>query len=143
MNWNPSSWRKRPAAQQPSYPDPVALASVETMLASAAPLTSAADNLELTNAMAEVAKGRAFLLQGGDCAETFAEFGADRVRLSFNLILHMAALIRASTNQPVVKVARMAGQFAKPRSSPTETIGTQSLPTYRGDIVNGPGSSMR
>ncbi len=138
MNWTPSSWRKRPAMQMPTYADPVALGSVETMLASAPPLTTAADNLELSNAMAEVAEGRAFLLQGGDCAETFAEFGADRVRLSFNLILHMAALIRASSGQPVVKVARMAGQFAKPRSSPTETIGTLTLPVYRGDIVNGP-----
>jgi 3-deoxy-7-phosphoheptulonate synthase len=139
MSWTPQSWRDHPAAQLPVYPDAAALATVESCLASAAPLTAIADSARLTAALGEVAAGRGFLLQGGDCAETFAEFGADKVRVTFNLLLEMAAMIRASGHDNVVKVARIAGQFAKPRSAGSETIDGITLPTYRGDIVNGPG----
>jgi len=138
MSWNPASWRDRPAVQLPTYPDADALATVESCLASAAPLTSMSDSRRLTETLAEVAEGRAFLLQGGDCAETFAEFGADKVRVTFDLLLEMAAMIRAAGAGPVVKVARIAGQFAKPRSSDSETLDGVTLPAYRGDIINGP-----
>jgi len=138
MSWNPRSWRNRPATQLPAYPDPVALEMIETCLASAPPLASVAESRQLSADLAEVASGRGFLLQGGDCAESFAEFGADKVRLTFNLLLEMAAGLRPAGGGPVVKVARMAGQFAKPRSADTETIEGVTLPVYRGDIVNGP-----
>ncbi len=139
MSWTPDSWRARPVrAQLPAYPDARALAEVESCLSAAAPLIEVADAMLLRERLAEVAEGRRFLLQGGDCAETFAEFGADKVRQQFNLILQMAQIIHTGSDIPVVKVARMAGQFAKPRSADTETIGDLTLPSYRGDIVNGP-----
>jgi 3-deoxy-7-phosphoheptulonate synthase len=138
MTWSPQSWRTRHATQLPTYPDASALNEVESCLTSAAPLTTVAENRRLTAALAEVAAGRGFLLQGGDCAETFAEFGADKVRVTFNLLLEMAAMVRAGVQENVVKVARIAGQFAKPRSSQTETFGGVTLPAYRGDIINGP-----
>lgn len=138
MAWAPDSWQTRPAQQQPAYPDPLALASAESCLEASAPLASVTESRALTARLAEVATGRHFLLQGGDCAETFAEFGADKVRRSFNLLLQMAAMIRAAGCEEVIKVARMAGQFGKPRSAATETIGDETLPSYRGDIINGP-----
>jgi 3-deoxy-7-phosphoheptulonate synthase len=138
MSWTPSSWRDRPALQMPAYPDPHAVAMAESCLEASAPLGSVTENRILTAKLAEVAQGNGFLLQGGDCAETFAEFGADKVRRSFNLLLQMAAMIREASGGEVVKVARMAGQFAKPRSADMETIGGVTLPSYRGDIVNGP-----
>jgi 3-deoxy-7-phosphoheptulonate synthase len=138
MSWAPSSWRGRPARQLPAYPDPHALETAESCLAASTQLASVTENRALSAKLAEVADGRGFLLQGGDCAETFAEFGADKVRRSFNLMLQMAAMIRTAASGEVVKVARMAGQFGKPRSSPDETVGGVTLPTYRGDIVNGP-----
>ena len=137
MSWSPSSWRARPATQLPLYPDADALAAAVSCLAGAAPLASVADNRALGARIAEAAAGRAFLLQGGDCAETFAEFGADKVRTTFNLLLDMAALIAAGGQAEVITVARIAGQFAKPRSTDNETIGDVTLPAYRGDIVNG------
>ena len=137
MNWTPASWRDRPAQQMPAYPDPHALEMAESCLEASAPLGSVTENRLLTARLAEVAGGRGFLLQGGDCAETFAEFGADKVRRSFNLLLQMAAMIRETAGGEVVKVARMAGQFAKPRSAPSETVDGVELPSYRGDIVNG------
>lgn len=143
MSWTPQSWRACPATQLPAYPDQAALGAVESCLASAAPLTSVAEAQQLSARLAEVALGRAFLLQGGDCAESFAEFGADKVRLTFNLLLEMAATIRTGSGAPVVKVARLAGQFAKPRSTDMETIGGITLPVYRGDIVNGPDFDAR
>jgi 3-deoxy-7-phosphoheptulonate synthase len=143
MSWSPGSWRASAATQLPAYFDEVALNAVETCLASAAPLTSVAAGKQLTAELAEVAAGRGFLLQGGDCAESFAEFGADKVRLNFNLLLDAAASIRAAGHGPVVKVARIAGQFAKPRSVDTETIGGITLPAYRGDIVNAPDFDAR
>jgi len=138
MSWTPSSWRGRPALQLPSYPDPHALEMAESCLEASAPLGSVTENRILTAKLAEVAEGNGFLLQGGDCAETFAEFGADKVRRSFNLMLQMAAMIREASGGEVIKLARMAGQFAKPRSADMETIGGTTLPSYRGDIVNGP-----
>jgi 3-deoxy-7-phosphoheptulonate synthase len=138
MSWTPSSWRAHPALQLPLYPDPHALEMAESCLEASAPLGSVTENRALTAKLAEVSAGNGFLLQGGDCAETFAEFGADKVRRSFNLLLQMAAMIREAGSGEVVKLARMAGQFAKPRSADMETIGEVTLPSYRGDIVNGP-----
>jgi len=138
MSWSPSSWRERPARQLPAYPDPLALETAESCLEASAQLASVTENRALSAKLAEVADGRGFLLQGGDCAETFAEFGADKVRRSFNLLLQMAAMLRTAASGEVVKLARMAGQFGKPRSAPTETVNGITLPAYRGDIVNGP-----
>jgi 3-deoxy-7-phosphoheptulonate synthase len=138
MGWTPLSWRHHPAQQLPTYPDTLALDAAESCLEASAPLASVTESRALTAKLAEVAAGNGFLLQGGDCAETFAEFGADKVRRSFNLLLQMAAMIRSAGCGEVVKIARMAGQFGKPRSAATETIGDVTLPTYRGDIVNGP-----
>ncbi len=138
MSWTPASWRDKPALQMPSYPDRHALEMAESCLEASAPLGSVTENRLLTAKLADIAEGRGFLLQGGDCAETFAEFGADKVRRSFNLLLQMAAMLREAAGGEVVKVARMAGQFAKPRSTEMETLGGTSLPSYRGDIVNGP-----
>jgi 3-deoxy-7-phosphoheptulonate synthase len=143
MTWTPTSWRDHPALQMPSYPDPHALEIAESCLEASAPLGSVTENRALSAKLAEVAQGRGFLLQGGDCAETFAEFGADKVRRSFNLLLQMAAMIRTASSGEVVKIARMAGQFAKPRSADMETIGGIALPSYRGDIVNGPDFDAR
>ena len=138
MSWTPASWRGRPALQLPTYPDPHALEMAESCLEASAPLGSVTENRLLSSALADVAEGRGFLLQGGDCAETFAEFGADKVRRSFNLLLQMAAMIREASGGEVVKIARTAGQFAKPRSADIERLNDVELPTYRGDIVNGP-----
>ncbi|WRP27939.1 3-deoxy-7-phosphoheptulonate synthase [Sphingomonas sp. LY54] len=137
QGWTPADWRHRPAAQMPVYPDAEVLAQVEAELAAAQPLVHVADISHLKNRLAEVAAGRAFLLQGGDCAESFAEFGADKVRTTFNLLLQMSALLRAESDCDVVHLARIAGQFAKPRSSLSETIDGVTLPSYRGDAVNG------
>ena len=143
MSWTPSSWRGKPALQLPAYPDSRALATAESALAATEPLAPPAESRTLTAKLAGVAAGRGFLLQGGDCAETFAEFGADRVRRSFNLLLRMAAMIGEAADGEVVTVARMAGQFAKPRTAETETVGGTSLPAWRGDIVNGAGFDAR
>ncbi|MGS1017377.1 3-deoxy-7-phosphoheptulonate synthase [Allosphingosinicella humi] len=138
MTWSPASWRQHPMTQIPVYPDVAALGRVEQRLAAAAPLTTIADILHLKAQLAQVSAGRAFLLQGGDCAESFAEFGADKVRTTFNLLLQMGAMLRAESGTEVVHLARIAGQFAKPRSSLSETIDGVTLPSYRGDAVNGP-----
>jgi 3-deoxy-7-phosphoheptulonate synthase len=119
------------------YPDAQALASVEQTLRGMPPLVFAGEARRLTSLLADVEAGRAFLLQGGDCAESFKEFHADNIRDTFRLILQMAVVLTFAGGKPVVKVGRMAGQFAKPRSSPTETIGDVTLPSYRGDIING------
>ncbi len=135
--WEPGSWRQSTARQLPEYPDPSALSLVEERLSACPPLVFAGEARNLSNALAEVAAGRAFLLQGGDCAESFGEFHADNIRDSFRLLLQMAVVMTFGAICPVVKVGRMAGQFAKPRSEPTETRDGQTLPIYRGDIVNG------
>ena len=121
----------------PEFPDAKALADVEAQLATFPPLVFAGEARKLKKALARVAAGEAFLLQGGDCAESFAEHGANNIRDFFRVFLQMAVVLTFAGALPVVKVGRIAGQFAKPRSSPTETIDGVELPSYRGDIVNG------
>ncbi|WP_152045817.1 class II 3-deoxy-7-phosphoheptulonate synthase [Aureimonas psammosilenae] len=135
--WTPQSWRAKPIEQAPVYPDLGALAETERRLASFPPLVFAGEARKLTRALGDVAEGRAFLLQGGDCAESFAEHGADNIRDFFRAFLQMAVVLTFAAASPVVKVGRIAGQFAKPRSSGSETKGDVTLPAYRGDIVNG------
>ncbi len=135
--WSPSSWRELPIQQQPAYHDPRALAAVEASLSRLPPLVFAEEARELRRQLAAVAEGRAFLLQGGDCAESFAHFAADHIRDTFKVILQMAIVLTYSGRCPVVKVGRIAGQFAKPRSADLEQRDGRSLPSYRGDIVNG------
>ena len=135
--WTPSSWRMKPIQQVPVYPDPAALAAVEEQLAGFPPLVFAGEARKLKRALAKVAAGEAFLIQGGDCAESFAEHSADNIRDFFRLFLQMAVVLTFAGSSPVVKVGRVAGQFAKPRSAPTETIDGVELPSYRGDIING------
>jgi 3-deoxy-7-phosphoheptulonate synthase len=137
QRWTPESWRGKPVQQMPDYPDRDALASVEKQLASFPPLVFAGEARSLKKALARVANGESFLLQGGDCAESFAEHGANNIRDFFRVFLQMAVVLTYSGGSPVVKVGRIAGQFAKPRSSPTEKRNGQELPSYRGDIVNG------
>ncbi|MDE1174169.1 MAG: 3-deoxy-7-phosphoheptulonate synthase class II [Parvibaculaceae bacterium] len=135
--WAPDSWRAKPAKHLPVYPDGEALLAVEQRLRSYPPLVFAGEARNLKAALGEVAEGRAFLLQGGDCAESFAEFSADNIRDTFRVILQMAVVLTFAAALPVVKVGRIAGQFAKPRSSPEETIGNVTLPSYLGDNING------
>jgi len=134
--WNPTTWRSCPIVQVPEYPDAVALAAVEERLSSYPPLVFAGEARKLKAALGKVAAGEGFLLQGGDCAESFAEHHADNIRDFFRVFLQMAVVLTYAAAQPVVKVGRIAGQFAKPRSAPTERIGDLELPVYRGDIVN-------
>jgi 3-deoxy-7-phosphoheptulonate synthase len=136
INWAPDSWRQHEARQLPNYPDPVALAAAEAELGHYPPLVFAGEARALTADLAEVAAGRAFLLQGGDCAESFAEFHPNNIRDTFRVILQMAVVLTFASKLPVIKVGRMAGQFAKPRSADMEDVGGVSLPSYRGDIVN-------
>ena len=136
MNWNPASWRSRPVSQVPVYPDAAAQTRVETKLKSYPPLVFAGEARNLKKSLADVAEGRAFLLQGGDCAESFAEFHPDNIRDTFRLLLQMAVVLTFAGAMPVVKVGRIAGQFAKPRSTDTEIQDGVELPSYRGDIVN-------
>ena len=136
--WTPASWRAKPAKHLPTdYPDPAALAQAEQTLRGMPPLVFAGEARRLKSLLGDVAEGRAFLLQGGDCAESFKEFAADNIRDTFRLLLQMAVVLTFAGGKPVVKVGRMAGQFAKPRSSPTETKGEVTLPSYRGDNING------
>jgi 3-deoxy-7-phosphoheptulonate synthase len=134
--WTPGSWRAKPIKQNPAYPDAAALEAVEAELASYPPLVFAGEARELKAELADVAEGRAFLLQGGDCAESFAEHGGDNIRDFFRVFLQMAVVLTYAGGVPVVKVGRIAGQFAKPRSADTETIDGVELPSYRGDIIN-------
>lgn len=134
--WTPSSWRKKPIVQQPVYPDQDALTAAETTLNQLPPLVFAGEINRLQDDLANVAKGKAFLLQGGDCAESFSEFNADKIRDTFKVLMQMAVVMTFSASCPVVKVGRIAGQYAKPRSSGSETIDGVELPSYRGDIIN-------
>jgi 3-deoxy-7-phosphoheptulonate synthase len=134
--WTPEGWRSRPVVQIPDYPDAQALADVEAQLATFPPLVFAGEARNLKKALAKVAAGEAFLLQGGDCAESFAEHGANNIRDFFRVMLQMAVILTYAGAVPVVKVGRVAGQFAKPRSSPVEKKDGMELPSYRGDIVN-------
>ncbi len=138
QRWTPSSWRSRPAKHVPAdYPDPDALTAVEDRLRAMPPLVFAGEARRLKTLLGSVAKGDAFLLQGGDCAESFREFHADSIRDTFRLILQMAVVLTFAGGRPVVKVGRVAGQFAKPRSEATETQNGVTLPSYRGDNING------
>src|ERR1700680_1067576 len=134
--WTPDSWRTKPVLQMPDYPDAKALADVEAQLATFPPLVFAGEARNLKKALARVAAGEAFLLPGGDCSESFAEHGANNIRDFFRVFLQMAVVLTYAGAVPVVKIGRIAGQFAKPRSSPTEKLGGVELPSYRGDIVN-------
>ncbi len=134
--WTSGSWRGHPAVQLPAYPDDQALEEVEGRLAGFPPLVFAGEARKLKRNLAEVAAGEAFLLQGGDCAESFAEHAADNIRDFFRVFLQMAVVLTYAASSPVVKVGRIAGQFAKPRSSDFEEQGNKSLPSYRGDIIN-------
>lgn len=137
--WTPNSWRAKDIRQVPEYPDSAVVDSVEKTLAGQPPLVFAGEARRLRKQLGEVAEGRAFLLQGGDCAEAFAEFHPDNIRDTFKVMLQMAVALTFGAACPVVKVGRMAGQFAKPRSAGTETIDGVELPSYRGDIINGIG----
>ena len=134
--WTPDSWRKKPIQQVPDYPDRQILADTEKQLATFPPLVFAGEARSLKKQLARVANGQAFLLQGGDCAESFAEHGANNIRDFFRMFLQMAVVLTYAAASPVVKVGRIAGQFAKPRSSPTEKRDGKELPSYRGDIIN-------
>jgi 3-deoxy-7-phosphoheptulonate synthase len=135
--WTPDSWRGKPVQQVPVYPDVSALAEVEKQLATFPPLVFAGEARRLKKSLARVAAGEAFLLHGGDCAESFAEHGANNIRDFFRVFLQMAVVMTFAAALPVVKIGRIAGQFAKPRTSPTEKRGGIELPSYRGDIING------
>jgi 3-deoxy-7-phosphoheptulonate synthase len=136
--WTPETWRDRPIRQAPIYPDAAALAAAEARVRSYPPLVFAGEARRLKSALALAAEGRAFVLQGGDCAESFSDFNANSVRDTFRVLLQMAVVLTFGATVPVIKIGRMAGQFAKPRSSDTETIDGVALPSYRGDIINGP-----
>jgi len=135
-NWAPDSWTTAEARQLPNYPDSAALDAATQQLASYPPLVFAGEARNLTADLAQVAEGKAFLLQGGDCAESFAEFHPNNIRDTFRVILQMAVVLTFASKLPTVKLGRMAGQFAKPRSADTEVIGGVELPSYRGDNIN-------
>jgi 3-deoxy-7-phosphoheptulonate synthase len=135
--WSPESWRSKPIRQMPVYSDQEKLAAVEKRLSSYPPLVFAGEARRLKAALGNVAAGNGFLLQGGDCAESFAEFHPNNIRDTFRVLLQMAVILTYGSATPVVKVGRMAGQFAKPRSADTEVIDGVELPSYRGDIING------
>lgn len=134
--WTPDSWRQKPVSQVPEYPDANALERAEKRLTTFPPLVFAGEARDLKSHLAAVSRGEAFLLQGGDCAESFAEHSADHIRDFFRVFLQMAVVLTHGASKPVVKVGRVAGQFAKPRSANTETIDGVELPSYRGDIIN-------
>ena len=135
-NWTPDSWRHFPVVQVPDYDDKAKLDLTEKRLAGFPPLVFAGEARKLKRKLARVAEGKGFLLQGGDCAESFAEHSADNIRDFFRVFLQMSVVLTFAGGQPVVKVGRIAGQFAKPRSSPTEVIDGVEYPIYRGDIIN-------
>ena len=137
QSWSPQSWRSKPICQVPVYPDAAALEAVETRLRTHPPLVFAGETRKLKSALSQVAEGKAFLLHGGDCAESFAEFHANNIRDTFCVFLSMAMVLTFAVNLPIVKVGRIAGQFAKPRTDETETRDGVVLPSYRGDIING------
>lgn len=137
QKWTPDSWTSKPAQQLPTYPDQDALRKAEEELSALPPLVFAGEARSLTESLGDAAEGNAFLLQGGDCAESFSEFNAKKIRDTFRALLQMAVVMTYAGSMPIVKVGRIAGQFAKPRSSDTETIDGVSLPSYRGDSING------
>lgn len=135
-DWQKNNWRSKPRVQMPEYTDAVALQSVEAQLGQYPPLVFAGEARRLKTALGAASRGEAFLLQGGDCAESFEQFSADLIRDTFKVMLQMAMVLTYGAKVPVVKVGRMAGQFAKPRSAPTEVVDGMELPSYRGDIIN-------
>ena len=135
-NWTKSTWRLKPRIQMPDYTDAAALSGVEGQLSKYPPLVFAGEARRLKDQLAAASRGEAFLLQGGDCAESFEQFSADAIRDTFKVMLQMAMVLTYGAKVPVIKVGRMAGQFAKPRSAPTETVDGVELPSYRGDIIN-------
>lgn len=135
-NWSKAGWRSRPQVQMPNYPDLQSLQTVENKLSQYPPLVFAGEVRQLRQELAKVCRGEAFLLQGGDCAESFAEFSADSIRDTFRILLQMAIVLTFSAKRPVIKLGRIAGQFAKPRSSDIEVQDGMELPSYRGDIIN-------
>jgi len=134
--WQKTDWRRKPRVQMPDYPDTAALNAVEARLSKYPPLVFAGEARRLRSHLAKASRGEAFLLQGGDCAESFKDFGADAIRDTFKVMLQMAMVLTYGAKVPVIKVGRMAGQFAKPRSTPTEVKDGMELPSYRGDIIN-------
>ena len=136
MDWDKKGWRGKPRVQMPTYGNLDELASVESSLEALPPLVFAGEVRNLREQLAKVGTGEAFLLQGGDCAESFSEFSANLIRDTFKIMLQMAVVLTFGSKKPVVKIGRMAGQFAKPRSADYETINDQKLPSYRGDIIN-------
>ncbi len=136
-NWSRSSWRDMPIKQQPVYPNKTHLEEVESLLKNYPPLVFAGEARNLKKSLADVCNGKAFLLQGGDCAESFSEFHAHNIRDTFKVMMQMAVVMTFAGGVPVVKVGRLGGQFAKPRSSDNETLNGVTLPSYRGDIING------
>ena len=135
-NWSKTSWRDKPRIQMPDYPDQAALSEVETQLARYPVLVFAGEARRLKKHLGAASRGEAFLLQGGDCAESFEQFSSDMIRDTFKVMLQMAIVLTHGAKVPVIKLGRMAGQFAKPRSAPTEVVDGVELPSYRGDIVN-------
>ena len=136
IDWKIDSWRKLPIKQVPEYNDLTKVDNVEKELSIRPPLVFAEEARRLRKRMADVAEGKAFLLQGGDCAESFADHNANNIRDSFRVLLQMAVVLTFGSALPVVKIGRLAGQYSKPRSSPFEEINNISLPSYRGDMVN-------
>jgi 3-deoxy-7-phosphoheptulonate synthase len=134
--WHKTEWRKLPRVQMPDYTDQESLRNVEQKLGSYPPLVFAGEARQLKAKLAAASQGEAFLLQGGDCAESFEQFGPDGIRDTFKVMLQMAMVLTYGAKVPVVKLGRMAGQFAKPRSAPTEVVNGVELPSYRGDIIN-------
>jgi 3-deoxy-7-phosphoheptulonate synthase len=136
-NWSPESWRSKPIEQVPAYADSATLSAVEARIETYPPLVFAGEARRLKANLASAAAGKSFLLQGGDCAESFAEHHPDNIRDFFRVFLQMAVVMTFAGAMPVIKVGRIAGQFAKPRSTPTEKQGSRELPSYRADIING------
>lgn len=137
QTWAPTTWRDKPAKQLPAYPDEAKLQAAEGVLSAMPPLVFAGEARLLKTQLADVCAGKAFVLQGGDCAESFSEFGANKIRDTFRVLLQMAIVMTFAGSMPIVKMGRVAGQFAKPRSDDNETKDGQTLPVYRGDIING------
>ena len=138
VDWTPASWRRRTALQLPTYPDPDALSAVQDELRALPPLVTSWEILALKQQLAEAQEGRRFLLQGGDCAENFGDCSSEVISNRLKVLLQMSLVLVHGLRLPVVRVGRFAGQYAKPRSTDTETRGDVSLPSYRGDMVNAP-----
>ena len=135
--WKPTDWRKKPIVQMPEYPDKKALQNVEKTLKNLPPLVSAGESRKLQQYLADASEGKCFVLQGGDCAESFADFHPNYIRDTLRVLLQMSVILTFGASLPVIKLSRLGGQFAKPRSEPTEKKDGKELDSYRGDIING------